>query len=114
LNSERYYKSVYPVSAKEFYVAGEELQVNRNGEWTKPYKPDVLLECIRGNKQTGDVVAVGHFSTLLHFNGLDWKKFQFSVTEYSPLTGVFVTENKIFAVGSYSSNQARIIIGTRN
>jgi hypothetical protein len=114
LSINELYKSVYPITKKEFYVTGEDILLNRNGSWTIPYNLNVLMECIRGNKNTGDIAAVGHFATILHYNGSSWKEFKFSVTEYSPLTGVFITGNKIFAVGSYNSNQARIIIGTRN
>lgn len=108
------YNSVYPVTKKEFYVVGEDLLSNRNGNWAESYQLGPVMQRIRGNKQTGDIVAVGHFATILHYNGSSWKEFQFQVTEYSPFEGVYITGNKIFAVGSYSSNQARIIIGTRN
>ena len=114
LSINELYKSVYAITKKEFYVTGEDILLNRNGSWTIPYNPNVLMECIRGNKQTGDIAAVGHFATILHYNGSSWKEFQFTITEYSPITCVFITGNKIFAVGSYSSNQTRIIIGTRN
>jgi len=114
LNLNLLYNSVYAVTTKEFYSAGVELLVYRNGIWMESYQLEPVMECIRGNKQTGDIAAVGHFATILHYNGSSWKEFKFSTTEYSPLTGVFITENKIFAVGSYNSNQARILIGTRN
>lgn len=61
LNINRLYNSVYAVTEKEFYAVGADLLVYRNGNWTESYQLGPVMECIRGNKQTGELVAVGHF-----------------------------------------------------
>ncbi len=113
LNENRLYESVYAVSPKEFYVVGEQILLNRNGVWSEPVNTEVYMECIRGNVETGDIIAAGHFSTLYHYNGIDWESFQFQLSSYNPISGLYLTKNKVFAVGPFG-NQARIIIGTRN
>ena len=66
---------------------GNEILLNRNGIWSEPVNTDVYIECIRGNVETGDIIAAGHFSTLYHYNGIDWEKFQFQLSSYNPISG---------------------------
>ncbi|QQS36339.1 MAG: hypothetical protein IPM56_19215 [Ignavibacteriales bacterium] len=113
LNTNRLMYSVYITNPTEYYVVGQEVMRYRNGQWTNILSNSSVMLTIRGNKETGEIAIAGHFSTLYHFNGSTWKEFQFSLTQYTPIESVYLTNNKLFAVGSFG-NQARIIIGTRN
>jgi hypothetical protein len=113
LNNNRLFYSVYINTPSEYYIVGQDVLRYRNGQWNNIISNNAVMNKIRGNKVTGEIAIAGHFSTLYHFNGFDWKEFQFTLTNYTPLNSVFLINKKIFAVGSYG-DLARIIIGTRN
>lgn len=113
LNTNRLMYSVYITNPNEYYIVGQEVMRYRNGQWTNILSNSSVMMKIRGNKATGEIAIAGHFSTIYHFNGSTWKEFQFTLTDYTPIESVYLTNNKLFAVGSFG-NQARIIIGTRN
>ena len=73
-----------------------------------------ILERMRSNKYTGEIVAVGDGFTLLHFNGVDWKDYSYDLNQpNSAFYGVYLTNGKIFAVGA-AGTIGKIFIGTQN
>ena len=111
-NFKLYYTS-FPISSNEYYVAGENIMRYCNSSWIRVVADTIsVINRIRGNISTGEIVAVGHNSTILHFNGLDWHRFNVPAIGFDPLQSVYLTNNKIFVVGIQDS-QAKIIIGTK-
>ena len=107
-----YYTS-FPLSQNEYYVAGENIMRYWNSSWIRVVADTIsVINRIRGNISNGEIVAVGHNSTILHFNGLDWYRFNIPAIGFDPLQSVYLTNNKIFVVGLQDS-QAKILIGTK-
>ena len=104
--------SAYIVNRDEYYIGGAFSYRYFGGEWKAV--PGNMYN-IRGNKETGEIVGVGPGNTLVHFNGEDWYDFKNELSqEYNALYGVFLTGNKIFAVGINATPVAKIFIGTKN
>ena len=103
--------STYIVNKDEYYIGGAISYRYFSGEWNTI--PGNMYR-IRGNQETGEIVGVGPGNTLVHFNGVDWYDFKDEISqEYNALYGVFLTGNKIFAVGFNTIPVAKIFIGTR-
>ncbi|MBE0570192.1 MAG: hypothetical protein IH618_01490 [Ignavibacteriaceae bacterium] len=110
-------RTVLAVNANQFFICG-----SRSYEYINNQPTEILtqapgiIEKIRRNKETGEIVAVGDGFTLLHFNGHDWKDYSYELNQpNSAFYGVYITPNKIFAVGSgTNANNATIFIGTKN
>ena len=70
-----------------------------------------FLRAIRGNGPN-DIVAVGDFGTVMHFNGSTWKDF-YSQTQIDGIyTSVAIKGNTIIAVG-FVNSRAIVLIGRR-
>lgn len=110
-------RTVIAVNENQFFICG-----SRSYEYINNQPTEILtqapgiIEKIRMNKQTGEMVAVGDGFTLLHFNGYDWKDYSYELNQpNSAFYGVYITPNKIFAVGvGTNANNATIFIGTKN
>ncbi|MFH1194551.1 MAG: hypothetical protein V1720_02485 [bacterium] len=106
------YESVYVMSESEYYVSGSKTLRYYNNRWTEELKGAIgIIHKIRGDRNTGQVVAVGSAGTLWHFNGVDWCDFtNIAFKEYTTIYGIYVFEKTIFAVGTANSH-AKISIG---
>ncbi len=105
------FASAYIVNRQDYYIAGSSSFHYTTDNW-HPIPGNMYR--IRGNKETGEIVGVGPGNTLVHFNGEDWYNFKNEISqEYNALYGVFLTGNKIFAVGFNATPVAKIFIGTR-
>ncbi|MEP0861823.1 MAG: glucosyl transferase [Ignavibacterium sp.] len=101
---------------KQYYVIGSGIYENKRlgQNWTgEPLDiTTYFIRRIRAN-QTNDIIVVGDFGEVLHFNGYSWKSF-ISQT-YLPggtYLSVSVKDNFFTAVG-YDSRKAVILIGRR-
>jgi hypothetical protein len=102
--------TVYVVNQSEYYIGGAEAFKHFDNHWEGI--PGNIYR-LRGNKTTGELVGVGPGNTLLHYNGVDWHNYQNEIgSEYAALYGVYVTNDKIFAVG-ITTSQAKIYIGSK-
>ncbi|MBI2419232.1 MAG: hypothetical protein HYV28_15290 [Ignavibacteriales bacterium] len=110
------YFAVYGVSKHEYYIAGTRVFGYKNGKWSVVMNnPKGMLHGCRGNKETGEIVAVGDFSTIIHFNGKDWYDFGKQLgQDPSPLTSVYIGKKKIIAVGYNTQLRAKIYVGTKH
>ena len=110
-------ESVWFKPGSQYYVAGsgiyqrnllsDSLWRNSPRDITKYY-----TNSIRGN-DINDVVAVGSFGEVIHYNGVRWKSFinQTGLTNGEYLS-VAIKDNEIVAVG-YNGAKAVILIGKR-
>ena len=72
-----------------------------------------IINKIRGDCDTGELVAVGDGNTLLHFNGESWYTVPFDNAS-DHLKSVYITNNTIFVVGTTEgAAQSLILIGKR-
>lgn len=73
-----------------------------------------VINKVRGNG-INNIVTVGAFSEVFHYNGISWKRINqlYTYPDITSLNSCFVTERKIFAVG-YTNERALVVIGTNN
>jgi hypothetical protein len=93
------YEKIYPISNQWF-----DLNHNRN-------LTDNFMNFIRGNG-LNDIIVVGAFGEVLHFNGIKWKSSKNDGTSlaFGSYYKVAVKGNIIVAVG-YDQNQAVVLLG---
>ncbi len=105
--------SIYILNEKEFFIVGY-----NNYKWIEKWQKiltnsPAILNKIRGNS-FGDIVAVGYGFSLFHFNGIDWKNYSYELNKpNSAFYGIYLTKDKIFAVGGESFDKGKIFIGTK-
>jgi hypothetical protein len=109
--------SVWFKSQSVYYVAGTGIYV-KNGlgdtTWNSKFwnATNYNVNCIRGN-DINDVVAVGAYGEVIHFNGNRWKSFKETTgLPNGEYLSVAIKGNKIVAVG-YDGQQAVIVVGQR-
>ncbi len=110
-------ESVWFKPQSQYFVAGSGIY-NKNfltdNTWSSQYfnVTNYYINCIRGN-DVNDVVAVGSFGEVIHYNGKSWKSFRdetgLSNGEY---LSVAIKGNEIVAVG-YDGQNAVILVGKR-
>jgi hypothetical protein len=106
--------SVSIIIPNEIYWGGEGIFRTLNGVFSKIYSSGYYVWDIDYNKTNGEIVACGSFDGVYVYNGQDWTSYKDIVSnDHSIYTGIYLTGNTIFCVGSTSS-QAKIIIGKTN
>ncbi len=99
--------TIWGYNKSVIYLGGARIYHWNNNLWVDDGRYFYTVEKIRSNN-TNNIVAVGHHGLIMHYNGIDWNVYnQFLVSEKA-LYSVFVTENKVFTVGS-----GRIILGKK-
>jgi hypothetical protein len=113
LNDQDLYNSVFAFTPKYYFVAGENIMGYFSDTWQRSLiSSHPVIKVIRGNPNTGDLFAVGAFSSIFHHNGVKWKQYVQVENSSSSLFGLWVNEDHVFAVG-YLENKALILIGKR-
>lgn len=111
-NSKRWTSTLWTASGFPIFIAGDGIFENKNGTWNEvDFGEKTVIERIRGNAPN-DIIAVGHFGTVAHFNGLDWK-----VYPELKMEGVYKAVSikyNIIAIAGMEGNKAVLIIGKRN
>lgn len=104
----------YVVSPKEYYIAGAKIFRYYNEKWEEVVGDSLGMKIdIKGDKSTGEIVAVGRVNTVLHWNGVQWINIGKDISsETNNLQSVYIVNNKIFAVGT-NGVAAKLFIGTR-
>ena len=107
------YKTVYVINNREYVVGGSRTYHFYNNTWHTVIG-DTLgeIQDLKGDKETGEMIAVGDVTTIVHYNGVDWKNISISGSNFKPY-GVYIKNNKVFIVGS-EYPIAKILIGTKN
>ncbi len=106
--------SVSIVIPNEIYWGGEGIFRTLNGVFSRVFNSGYYVWDIDYNRSNGEIVSCGSFDGVYIYNGLDWTSYQgIASNDHSSYSGIFLTGNTIFCVGSNNS-QATIIIGTKN
>jgi len=106
--------TIWFIPRKQYFVGGDGLYSVRslNDEWIRNEDlPSYYKTAIRGI-DFNDIVVVGAFGLLLHYNGKNWRNFQDITLVNGALSRVDINGNFISCVGS-NSNQAIVLIGQR-
>ena len=101
---------------RKYYVGGDGIyqkkQISDSIWENKPYDiTTYYVYSIRGN-DINDLVAVGAFGEILHYNGLTWKSFMDETRINGNLYSVCIKNNLVVAVG-YGFTKGVIMIGQR-
>ncbi len=110
-------RSVWFKPQSHYFVAGTGIydkHLLSDGIWSNQYFniTNYYINCIRGN-DVNDVVAVGSFGEVIHWNGVRWKSFMEETQLNSGAYGaIAVKGNLVIAVG-LDSGKAVILKGTR-
>ncbi|MBK6914658.1 MAG: hypothetical protein IPH11_13795 [Ignavibacteriales bacterium] len=109
------FRTVFGWNPYDYFVGGSKTYRYLNGVVTEILQQAPgILEKIRADKSTGEIVSVGDGFTLLHFNGVDWKDYSYDLNQpNSAFYGVYLTNGKIFATGG-AGIIGKIFIGTQN
>jgi hypothetical protein len=91
------FTSVWGKSPDEIFLLADQVEVRRRNTWHKGYNPDVAMTNLRGTN-SNNVFICGHYGKLAHYNGVNWKIYN-EIKSVS-LRGLYVTENKVFVVGT--------------
>jgi hypothetical protein len=108
-------ESVYMRNSKEIYYAGSGI-IEYFGSSVRHISnlTNKSLYCIRGRKETPDMLGVG-YEEILHFNGIDWKSYRSELNlSDKKYFGVFFSGKTVFIVGkSYTNSKGIILIGRK-
>lgn len=104
--------SVWTPDGTHLYACGDGVFENDGGGWKEMVTgASIYTSCIRGNG-TNDIVVVGGFGFIAHWNGAHWEIYPPSMDVL--YTKVAMKGNMIVAVGnSATSEQAVITVGSR-
>ncbi len=103
---------MYP--GKKYFIGGDGLfsTSSLSENWTRHTElPSYYKDAVRGNS-SNDIIVVGAFGLLLHYNGNGWKNFQDITYINGELGRVDIKGNDVGAVG-YDDNKAIVILGKR-
>jgi len=106
--------TIWFIPERKYFVGGDGLYSVRslNDEWIRNEDlPSYYKTAIRGI-YFNDIIVVGAFGLLLHYNGVIWRNFQDITLVNGALSRVDINGNLISCVGS-NSNQAIVLIGQR-
>ena len=108
------FTTIFPVSRTEYYVGGSKSFRRFGDEWEEVIGDTLgIINKIRGNHNTGEIVAVGDANTLLHFNGESWHTVSFDIRT-DTFNSIYISDTAIFVVGTtQGAAQALILIGKR-
>lgn len=107
--------SIWFTKGKKYYLAGD--GIYEKHDLTEKKWKNVLgitsyyIDRIRGN-DINDMIAVGAYGEILHFNGRSWKSYMASTYVDGGFKSVSIKDNLAVAVGT-KARQALIIVGKR-
>jgi hypothetical protein len=108
--------TIWFISGRRYYVAGSGLYEKRSlnePNWRNGPQ-DITTNYIFRIRGTGlnNIVAVGSYGEVLHYNGISWKSFYDEIQINGNYYSVDVTDDIVVAVG-YDSPNAVIAVGRR-
>ena len=107
-------KTIWFKAGKAYYIGGDGIYISKDipREWKRRKDfPRLYKHRIRG-VDINDVMVVGSYGLLAHYNGLSWKFYNDNSLPLAAYRGVAVTSKRIVAVGYLGSN-AIITVGVR-
>jgi len=108
-------RSVWFIPERKYYTSGDGLYSTRllGKTWIRDNDmPPYYKTSIRGSN-INDVVMVGAFGLIMHFNGIFWHNFQDITYITGSYNKVIIKENLIACSGGLNSGQAIFTIGRR-
>jgi hypothetical protein len=103
--------SIWGTDDEYLFVGGSYLYSRISNLWSDLGRQRDVIQKIRG-LNSNNVFAVGLAGFAKHFNGIDWHYYNELTNPYNFLESVYITENKIFILGS-NLTEGIIIIGTK-
>ena len=103
------------IQGRKYFIGGDGLYISKYlGEnWTRDNSmPPYYKMGVRGNGMN-DIVIVGAFGLLLHFNGITWKNFQDITYIYGSYGRVDIKGDLICCTGGLNDGSAIVSIGRR-
>ncbi len=103
-----YIESIWTDSPRYLFACGSGVWQRGPLGWRKYQNlPNVFRERIRGSG-VNNILVVGHYGQILHYNGKDWRVFQFN-PEIGILMGLAMKGSLVYAVG-VALNTHRVFI----
>jgi len=107
----RWVSSLWTNNGFPIYLSGDGIFENKNETWREiNYGANKVIERIRGNT-LNDIFAVGHFGTVTHFNGIDWRIY--SELEMNGIYKSLSVKENIIAIAGIEMGRAVIVLGVR-
>jgi hypothetical protein len=104
--------TIWGVNETNLYVCGGSINQKLGNTWIDRGNPmGRNIERIRGS-QSNNIFVAGHYATIAHYNGVDWKSYDQFFDNETVIHSVAVFENKVIAVGRNAS-YAKILIGKK-
>lgn len=108
---------IWGSNGAKYYACGDGLYTTNNlrSSWEKLVGvPPIYKEGVRGNS-LNDIIAVGDFGLILHWNGLTWREYSGSEVPHfqGQYLAVSIRGNTVVAVGFLNSATAITIVGRR-
>lgn len=102
--------SIWSADGSFLYACGDGLFENSSGEWKEiKYGANIYTNHVRGSA-SNNVVVVGDFGLIVHFNGITWKTF--FPDPSASYNSVAVSTNMVVVVGR-SNGKAVAVIGRK-
>jgi hypothetical protein len=97
---------------RDVFVCGSTVwKLRRGGAWEELIAPSFFLNSIRGTA-SNDLVMVGHFGIVMHFNGWSFRSFEETRLATGYYSSVTATMSTMIAVGRTGS-KAVVLVGRR-
>ena len=105
--------SVSIINRNHIFFAGDGIFEMKRNNFSQILSPGYYIIDVKYNKKNGVIVGAGSFDGIYINNGLEWQDQRRQITsDNTSYSGVFLTNNFIFCVGSTTTgNKAKIIIG---
>ena len=111
ISSNTALNAVSIVTRNETYFAGDGIFKMKRGTLSNIFNSGYYVWDIEYDNQTGVTAASGAYDGVYINNGLQWENLRGQITsDNTSYVGIYLTNNKIFCVGS-TINEAKIIIG---
>ena len=111
INSNTALNAVSIVTRRHIYFSGGGIFEMKGDNTSIIYNSGFYVWDIEYDKQTGVTAASGAYDGVYINNGLQWENLRGQITsDNTSYVGIYLTNNKIFCVGS-TINEAKIIIG---
>ncbi|MDP4175616.1 MAG: hypothetical protein Q8933_16695 [Bacteroidota bacterium] len=111
-NTENLTSSLWTNKGFPIYISGDGIYENKKGKWSSVnYGTNSVIERIRGNAPN-DIIAVGDYGAVSHYNGLDWKTYP--ELQMDRIYRAVAIKGDIVAIAGIERNRAVLVIGKRN
>ncbi len=112
ISSDWSLNAVSIATRKQIYFGGDGVFEMIGNNFSRVQSFGYYIWDVKYNRQTGITVAGGAFDGVYIYNGLGWRNYRGQISsDNTKYSGIYLVNNKIFCVGSTTS-EAKIIIGS--